>query len=198
MSTLAEIGYYLVTTLGSLYLGVIMLRFFLQVARADFYNPASQFIVKATNPLLIPLRRVIPGVFGIDLASLVLALAINIAITYLRALLLGYYLPSVLQALTWGLISILSLAVFILFWTMLIMVIASWIAPMSHNPLLMLIRQLVEPFVAPFRRLIPPMGGLDFSVLFAFIALNVILIVLGNMAEAAGFNARAAIFFRPW
>src|SRR5690625_5536588 len=75
MSTLAEIATYLIRTLGSLYLLLVLLRFLFQLVRADFYNPISQFVAKATNPLLMPLRKIIPGLFGVDIAELVLALA---------------------------------------------------------------------------------------------------------------------------
>lgn len=195
MSLLADIAYLIVRTAGQLFLIIIMMRFLLQIARADFYNPFSQFITKATNPLLIPLRRVIPGVFGVDLASLVLILAVHLLLIYVLGLLTPFMLPSFLQALTWAVICLLSLVLFVLFWSMLIMVIASWIAPMSHNPFLMLIRQLVEPFVAPFRRLIPPMGGLDFSVLIAILALNILELVVSRMAYMTGLNHRVALYF---
>lgn len=184
MGPMAEIGTYVIQTLGSLYLLIVMLRFLFQVVRADFYNPISQFVVKATNPLLKPLRRIIPGVFGIDIASIVLALLVQYLVVQLVILLAGYGLLNPLQVLAWSIVGLLSLTVNIFFWGIIIMIIVSWVAPGSYNPALLLLRQLVEPVMAPFRRLIPPLGGLDISPIFAFLVLNVINILISHLASA--------------
>ncbi|GAB3111298.1 YggT family protein [Aestuariicella hydrocarbonica] len=188
MAPMQEIGTLIVQTLGSLYLLVVMLRFLLQLARADFYNPISQFIVKATNPLLIPLRRIVPGVMGLDLAALLLALLVQFVILELSALILGYGLINPLYAVMWSAIGILALTANIFFWGLLIMVITSWVAPHSSNPALMLVRQLVEPVMAPFRKLLPDMGGIDISPIFAFLALNVVQVLIKHLAASAGMS----------
>lgn len=184
MGPLAEIAVLLIGTLGSLYLTVIMLRFLFQVVRADFYNPISQFIVKATNPLLIPLRKIIPGVAGLDMAALVLALLFHWLVIQLMAFAYGAGILNPATALIWAFIGIISLVLNIFFVALLVMIIASWIAPMSHHPILMLIRQLVEPAMAPFRRIIPPMGGLDITPIFAFLAIQVFRVLLGHLAAS--------------
>lgn len=188
MGPLQEIGTLIIQTLGSLYLLTIMLRFLLQLARADFYNPISQFAVKATNPLLIPIRRVVPGVFGIDLASLLLALILQFVVIELSAVIIGYNFINPLHVILWSIIGLLSLTANIFFWGLLIMVIASWVAPHSSNPALILVRQLVEPVMSPFRKLMPDMGGIDISPIFAFLALNVIQVLIKYLAGAAGMN----------
>ncbi len=193
MGALAEIGVYLVQTLASLYLLIVMLRFLFQVVRADFYNPISQFVAKATNPLLMPLRRTIPGIMGLDIASLVLALAVQCLAIQALALMLGAGLLNPLHLLVWALIGTLSLVVNIFFWGMIIMIIVSWVAPHSHNPVLMLLQQLVEPAMAPFRKLLPPMGGLDLSPIFAFLALNVVKIVISHLAAASKLPAQIVL-----
>lgn len=186
MGPLQEIGTLIVQTLGSVYLLIVMLRFLLQLARADFYNPISQFAVKATNPLLIPIRRVVPGVLGIDLSSLVLALLVQVVVIYATALIFQLNPGNPINVLVWALIGTLSLTANIFFWGLLIMVISSWIAPQSSNPALMLVRQLVEPVMAPFRKLMPDMGGIDISPIFAFLALNVVQVLIKHLAGAAG------------
>jgi YggT family protein len=186
MSPLAEILVLLVSTLGSLYLTIIMLRFLFQVVRADFYNPVSQFIVKATNPLLMPLRKIIPGVGGLDLASLVLGLLFHGLVIQLLAFIYGAGIVNPLSTLIWAFTGLISLTLNIFFVALLVMIIASWIAPMSHNPLLVLIHQLVEPAMAPFRRIIPPLGGLDITPIFAFLAIQVCRILLGHFAQSVG------------
>lgn len=191
MAPLQEIGTLIVQTLGSLYLLLVMLRFLLQQARADFYNPISQFIVKASNPLLIPLRRVIPGVMGIDLAAILLALAVQFLVIELGALILLGGLINPLVALMWSAVGLLALTANIYFWGLLIMVIASWVAPHSSNPALRLVFQLVEPVMAPFRKLLPDMGGIDISPIFAFLALNVVQILIKYLAAQAGMGGIA-------
>jgi YggT family protein len=188
MSPLQEIGILIIQTLGSIYLLIVMLRFLLQIARADFYNPMSQFAVKATNPALLPLRKIIPGVMGIDLASLVLALLLQYGVIQVSAFILGFGLINPLSVVIWGLVGTLALTVNIFFWSLIIMVIASWVAPQSGHPALLLVNQLVEPIMAPFRKIMPDMGGIDLSPIFAFLALNVVQVLVKYLAGAAGIS----------
>ncbi len=192
MGPMQEIGTLLIQTLGSLFLIVVLLRFLLQLARADFYNPLSQFVVKATNPLLIPLRRLIPGVMGIDVASLALALLVQLVLIEATALVLGVGFIGLLTVVVWGVIGVLSLVVNIYFWTLVVMVVASWVAPHSRHPALLLVRQLVEPVMAPFRRFLPDLGGIDISPIFAFLAISVVQILLRHLAAAVGLAGGAA------
>lgn len=173
MNTLAEIAIFIVNTLGSIYLLIVVLRFLLQLVRADYYNPISRLIVKATNPLLVPLRKLIPGFWGIDFACLVLALLVKMAVVQLVLLIAGAGLQNPLLLLAWAFLGILALIATTYFWALLIMVIASWIAPYSHNPGLSLLRQLIEPSLAPIRKLLPDLGGLDFSPMVALMLLHI-------------------------
>lgn len=174
MSTMAEIGIYVIRTLGSLYLMLVLLRFLFQLVRADYYNPISQFIAKATNPLLMPLRKVIPGFFGVDFAALVLALILQWLLIQLVLVLAGYGMLYPLRAIAWAAIGLLSMVLTIYFWCLIISIVVSWIAPFSTNPALVLVRQLVEPVMTPFRKLIPPLGGIDITPIFAFMVLHVL------------------------
>ncbi len=194
MGPLPDIIRLIVQTLGSLYLFIVIVRFLLQVARADFYNPISQTVVRLTNPLLIPLRKVIPGIYGIDLASILLAVAISWVATELTMLAYGGFLNPA-TVLVWVSIGLLSFVTSIYFWGLLISIVFSWIAPSSHHPALQLLRQLMEPAMAPFRRLLPPMGGIDITPIFAFLTLQVINIVIGWLAGLAGMtpSARALV-----
>ena len=164
---------FIIQTLGSLYLLIVLMRFILQLVRANFYNPLCQFVVKATQPLLKPLRRVIPSLFGLDMSSLVLALLLQILLFMVILMLNGYQAFTPLL-LPWGLIGIFSLFLKIIFWSMIISVILSWVAPGSRSPGAELVAQITEPVLAPFRRLIPNLGGLDISPIFAFIAIQLI------------------------
>ncbi|MEH6388525.1 YggT family protein [Pseudomonas profundi] len=178
---------YLVQTLGSLYLLVVLLRFILQLIRADFYNPLSQFIVRATQPLLKPLRKVVPSFGGLDMASLVLAILIQLVLIAIIVMLMGYALPNIGQLLVWSLIGVTALFLKIFFFALIISVILSWVAPHSSNPAAMLVQQLCEPVLAPIRGILPSMGGLDLSPIFAFIALRLVdMLVVANLAAATG------------
>lgn len=191
MSGFAEALIYIVQTLGSLYLLIVLLRFILQLVRADFYNPLSQFTVKATQPLLKPLRRIIPGFGGLDLASLALAILVQLVLMVLVILIAGANPAAVgLQLLVWAIIAVTSLFLKIFFFAMIISVILSWVAPGSYNPGAQLVNQICEPLLAPFRRLLPNLGGLDISPIFAFIALNLLdRFVIGNLAMMSGMPA---------
>ncbi len=183
MGPLQEIGTLILQTLGSLYLMVVMLRFLLQVARADFYNPMSQFIVKATNPVVIPVRRVVPGVMGIDIASILIALVLLFGLIELSELLIQGKFQNPLLVLFWSLIGCVGLIANIYFYGLIIMVIASWIAPQSSNPALVLIHQLIEPVMSPIRKILPDMGGIDISPIFAFLILKVGFVLIAAAAN---------------
>ncbi|UTF59270.1 YggT family protein [Gilvimarinus sp. DA14] len=189
MNTLQEMLIYLIRTIGSLYMLIILLRFLLQLVRADFYNPISQGISKATNPLLLPLRRVIPGFYGIDVASLVLALLLQWVAGQLIYLVAGGGLLNPLLILPMGVVGILKMLVQIYFVGMIVYIIASWVAPFSNNPALVLLRQLIEPVMAPIRKVIPPLGPIDLSPIFLFLILNLCnQFLIPAIAQALGFR----------
>lgn len=165
----------LVQIIGSLYITLVLLRFILQVCRADFYNPISQFIVKATNPLLIPLRRVIPSIRGLDSASLALALLLQIILVLvINQIPLGHLGEIFGQVLAAALIQLLNAVVQLYTWALIIIVIISWVAPGSYHPGAQLLAQITEPLLAPIRRILPPMGGLDLSPMVLMLVLFVI------------------------
>jgi YggT family protein len=174
---------YVLQTLGSLYLLIVLLRFVLQLVRANFYNPLCQFAVKATQPLLKPLRRIIPSMFGLDMSSLVLAILVQLALMALTLLLTYGTIGNPLQLLIWSLIGVTALFLKIFFFALIISVILSWVAPGSHNPGAELVNQICEPALAPFRKIVPNLGGLDISPILAFLVLKLIdMLVINNLA----------------
>ena len=178
---------YVLQTLGSLYLLIVLLRFVLQLVRANFYNPLCQFIVKATQPLLKPLRRVIPSLFGLDMSSLVLAILVQLALMALTLLLTYGTTGNFIQLLIWAIIGVTALFLKIFFFALIISVILSWVAPGSHNPGAELVNQICEPALAPFRRLLPNLGGLDISPILAFMVLKLLdMLVINNRATMTG------------
>lgn len=169
-------GVFLVQTLFGLYIGAIMLRFLLALIRADFYNPISQFLVKVTNPPLIPLRRIIPGVGGIDFASVVLMLVLQAAKLMLVGTIVGFgFHPAGLAVLTVA--ELLSLLAQIYFITILIQVVLSWISPGGHNPAVALLYSINQPLLGRAQRLLPPIHGFDLSPILVLIALQLLEIL---------------------
>jgi YggT family protein len=192
---LADILITILLIASSFYLTIVLLRFLLQLARADFYNPITQFAVKATNPLLRPLQRIIPGWGSIDGASLVLAVLIQALTFFLILIALNGGIPSFnpLTLLTWSVLNVLDLIVTIYFWSVIAVVVVSWIAPGSNHPAIQLVAQITEPVMRPVRNLMPSMGGLDLSPIIVFLILNVLQVVIDNLQRSAGMGALAGM-----
>jgi len=171
----------IISSLGGLFLLAVLLRFLLQAVRADFYNPVSQAIVKITSRPLAPFRKFIPGYRGFDMASLVLALVLNTLLTFLMILAAGANMPGVGLIVSWSFMGLLWFLLNIYFYGLIISVIASFVAPFSGNPILLMIYQILDPIYSRIRRIIPPMGGLDLSPIFIFLAINVLEILLTNI-----------------
>lgn len=179
------IGLLLVNAIAGFYLFLVILRFLLQAVRADFYNPISQFVVKATNPFLIPIRKVVPGLWGLDFAAIILGLIVELIAISLSLLISGYGLP-IANIFVWGALGLIGLVLKLYFWGILIMVIASWIAPGNYNPALSLLQQLIEPVMKPIRKVLPDMGGFDISPIIAFLLIQVFEVLLITAARSTG------------
>ncbi|MCW9025287.1 MAG: YggT family protein [Gammaproteobacteria bacterium] len=187
MGYFSNAGAFLIQTLFGLYMLIIMLRMILQWARADFYNPLSQFIVKATNPPLKPLRRLIPSIAGVDTASIVLLLLLKIIELLLLGLLPGQAIPGIPGLLALSVVELFSLLVNIFLFSIFIQAILSWVGGANYNPVGALLHQVTAPVLRPFRNLIPPMSGMDLSPLAAIIAIYlVILLVVTPLRDWAG------------
>lgn len=161
---------FLINAVVGLYLIAVMLRVMLQAVRADFYNPICQFLVRATNPLLKPLRRLVPGLFGIDMAGVVLLLLIQTGLLLVLSWITGPPLsfPGVIVLAA---AELLRLLVYIYIFSIFIMAMLSWINPDPANPVVPLLWRLTSPVLRPFRQLIPSLGGLDLTPMLAIIAL---------------------------
>ena len=166
---------FLVDTLFGLYILAVMLRLLLQIVRADFYNPFSQFLVKITNPPLKPLRRIIPGWGGIDVASLVLLFVLQCTAIVIMVLLHGGVLESlsITGLLMATFAKLISLLMYIYFFSLIIIALLSWISTGGYNPITALMSSITAPLLRPIRRLMPPVGMLDFSVFVTILGLVV-------------------------
>lgn len=183
----ADASVFLIQTFAGLYLILILLRFLMQVSKVDFYNPICQAIVKVTDLPIKPLKKVIPTVRGVDFATLLVALVFQILAIALVMLLKGGYLFHPVY-IAWSMVGLVSSIFDIYFFALIVMVISSWIAPHSNHPAMALVRQLTEPICAPARKLLPPMGGLDFSIILVFVAITLIdtYLVIQPLAHLLG------------
>ncbi|WP_106475844.1 YggT family protein [Phytohalomonas tamaricis] len=186
-SNLGNIGVMLINTLINLYLFVLMLRFLLHCSRADYYNPLSQAIVKATSPLVNPLQKLLRPVGPIDIATLVVALIIKAVGIIIVLAIIGYGMPPIGNLLIAALAGVANAILKIYFFAMIIMIILSWVAPQANHPGALLVYQITEPVMSPVRRVIPPLGMIDLSPIVVFLLINILdAYVVGALVRAAG------------
>ena len=178
MDYLSNAGVFLIKTLFGIYEIIILLRFLMQMVRADFYNPISQFVVKATSLPLKPLRRIIPGWAGMDIASLILLLMVIIIELLLLSLIANLPMPSAIGLIALAIVELLKLTINVFMFSVIILAILSWISPGGYNPVANLLYQITAPLMRPARRMLPPMGGLDLSPLVVIIVLYLLILLL--------------------
>ncbi|MCZ6711713.1 MAG: YggT family protein [Gammaproteobacteria bacterium] len=176
-----DVLFYVVSFLLQFAAFLFVVRFLLQACRVDFYNPISQGIVRATDLVLKPVRMLLPGYRNIDFAALVAALAANTLLIVAAGAITNQYMGSITEILTGGVLAVIGLSLFIVKWSILIVIIASFLAQGAHHPALAMLQQLTEPVLAPARKLLPPMGGLDFSPILIFLLIGVIEQLLGRI-----------------
>lgn len=164
---------FLVDTVFSLYIMAVMLRFLLQWARADFYNPLSQFLVRITQPLLHPLRRLVPGWGGIDFSAVVLMIALQMISLALLMMIAGVT-PRIEYLILRTPAELIGLLLNVYLVAIIVRAILSWVNPHDYNPAMTILLSLTEPVIRPFRAILPPLGGVDLSPLAAIIAIQVV------------------------
>lgn len=178
MEVLSSSGTLLFNTLGGIFLLAILLRFLLQVAKADFYNPVSQAVVKITDPMVRVFRHVIPGYRGIDFSTLIAALVFEAIAICALIVLQGGSIPGVSYIITWSFVGVIYFIINIYYYAIIGSIIMSFVmmfsGSTSPHPILRLVWQLTDPVMAPVRKIIPPLGGMDFSPIFIFILIQLL------------------------
>jgi YggT family protein len=187
IDTLASSGIYIIKTLVGLTTYLLLVRFLMQASRANYYNPICQGILRVTAILTGPLVRIVPSWGRFDGATLVTALLIQTLGICAIMSMAGYGLFEVVY-LVWSAVALANSLLSIYFFVLLAYVIMSWIAPYSNQPAAELIRDLAEPICEPARRIIPPLGGLDFSIILVFVGLNLLqnFLLILPLARASG------------
>jgi YggT family protein len=172
--------YFLVKTLAQLYLLLLLLRFWLPWLRADFRNPIAQGILRFTSPLVVPLRRFLPAIGRVDTATILVAFIIQFVVVLVLLAIVRRSVPTPIVAVV-SLIELAILSLNLFFFATLIRIILSWVAPGNYNPITALLTTLSEPVLRPFRRIIPSVGGLDISPIFAILLLQAAVIFLQSI-----------------
>lgn len=184
----------IVNTLVAVVVALVSLRFLLQLTQANFYNPICQGVNRFTAPLIAPFRALpVIGSFNVGvLVSATLLQALGAGLLFY----LGGGLPGVVPLLAWSALSVVGLMLDLIFYALLGMIILSWLAPQASHPGAELVNQLSDPFLAPIRRFIPDLGGLDLSPIALFIALNIVEAMLINgPARSLGLSSAVARYF---
>ena len=178
MSVLNSSAALIFNALGGLYLLAILLRFLLQIAKADFYNPVSQAVIRVTDPAVKLFRNFIPGYRGIDFSCLILALVVEAAAICVLILLYGGGIPGIRLVVTLAFFGIIYFTINIYYYAIIASIIMSFVmlfsGSVNPHPVLRLIWQLTEPIMAPVRKVVPTMGGLDFSPILIFFIIQLI------------------------
>lgn len=170
---------FLIRTLFELLIFMVLVRYFLQLFRANFFNPVTQSIVKLTNPVLNPLRRMLPKTGRHDLAALLVALVLIVLMVWTLAAMKG--LPvSAVALLVNSLYFAFLMVTDLFFWTILLRAVASWIGN-TGSPAVSLLQDLTDPVLRPVQRILPPLGGIDLSPLAVLLLIQVLQITVGNL-----------------
>jgi len=170
---------FIVNAVTSLYLLVLLLRFWMPWLRADFRNPLAQGILRITSPIVIPVRRIVPSFGRLDTATVLVAFVIQYLTVLLLLLILGQTAGIAAITVT-SIVKLVVLSINLFVYAIFIRIILSWISQGGYNPATAIITTLTEPLLRPFRRILPPMGGFDISPIFAVILLLAATIVVNG------------------
>lgn len=171
---------FIINTIAQLYLLVMLLRFWLPFLRADFRNPIAQGILRLTSPLVVPVRRIVAPIGRLDTATVIVAFGLQY-LTILLILTINGIPSGILPIASTALIDLVLLSVRLFTFAIFIHIVLSWITPGTFNPATAFIAMLVEPVLRPFRRLVPTIGGLDISPIFAIILLQAVAIFISTL-----------------
>ena len=170
---------FIIQTLLSLALFVVLARLLLQLTRADFRNPVCQAVVRITNPLILPLRRVLPPIGKVDTASVVAVVLIAVVEVAIVFAIRGITFVSPIYWLQAAALEIAHTLLWTYFYAIILYALLSMVAPGGYSPLQSVLATVCEPVLRPFRRVIPPIAGIDLSPLWACILIQAIIILIG-------------------
>ncbi len=186
MPLITQAIHFLIVTIFDLFITLILLRFIFQFIRPNFYHPLTQAIVKLTNPMVLPLRKIIPSVKSIDTASLILLISTCLLKLTLSCLIQYHLFPAIGGLLIWGIGDLLHLTLTLFFWSIIIQAVMSWISPYPNHPIYALLSNLTNPLTQPVKKYIKPISGIDLSPLVVLLGLQLLLMLIAAPLQQAG------------
>lgn len=171
MSPLIQASLFLIDTAFTFLILAVLLRILLQWIHADFYNPISQMVLKTSNFLVLPIRRIIPAYYGIDWASFILLLLLGLLKQGFLILVQTGIWVNTAGLMLLGIADVLGFLFYIYLFSMIVIVVVSWLNPTSTHPLVQIASQLVSPLLNRIRSFLPPLAGFDLSPLLLTIVL---------------------------
>ena len=168
---------FIVDALSGLYISMFALRFILQWIRASYQSPLAQFVLQVTAPLVVPARRLLPSVRGIDLPTLVVIVVLESVATLLLYAIIGF-VPAIDAFLVTVLLRLVALTLWLYCTALFIYVVMSWFGGGMYNPSAATLGEIVEPLLRPFRRLLPPISGFDVSPVIVLVLLQAVIYAL--------------------
>lgn len=168
---------FLINTVFDLYLFILIIRIILGYVRSDYFNPITQFVVRFTDFIIKPLRRIIPNFHGLELSTILLVIVLEL-FKFLLISFLTFGFPNILGIVILSFGDALAMVIRVFIYAIILQAIMSWVQPGS--PMNRVLYQFTSPVMRPFQRLIPPVGGFDISPIPAIIVLQLLLIVLVN------------------
>ena len=191
---MSEASIYLFKTLTDIISVAVLLTLFFRLLKVDYYNPIVLGMIRVTDFFVSPVSKIIKPIYSLDVSRLFIVIFLQ-AFAYYLAYLAGSVELNVVTMGLWALFSTLLLGLRILWWSLLVGIIISWVAPMSSHPAISLIQQMSNQICKPFRVFLPPMGGLDFSPILAFVILQFLLIALRNLSLDSGLPISLSVGF---
>ena len=179
----AQIGVFLVDAVASFFVFVLLARFHFQWLRVPFRNPVGEFVLATTSFMVLPVRRVIPGVAGLDLATLLLAWLLQGTSLWLQTEIVGAEAGAMALAAI-AAVDLLRYSIYILVFAVIVQAVLSWVNP--YTPVAPAFDTITRPFLRPLRRFVPPLGGVDLTPLILLVILQVLLFPVAALRVAAG------------
>lgn len=179
---LSQIGQLLVDVVAGLFVYLLLARFHFQWLRLPFRNPVGEFLLATTNWIVLPARRVIPGLAGLDLSTLVTALVVQALGLWAKLAIAGSE-PGVVALAAVAALELVRFSVYILVFALIVQAVFSWVNPSA--PLAWIFNAMTQPFLRPLRRFIPPLGGIDLTPLVLIVALQVLIFPINYLQALA-------------
>jgi YggT family protein len=178
-------AFFIVGLLFDFYITILMIRLMLALVHADYYHPITQFVIKLTNPIVKPLKRILPDIRGFEISTLLVMLIVS-ALKFFIIIMASFGVPNIIGLFILAFAELLNLFFQTLTIVVILQALISWINP--HSPLYPMLYKMTSPLMRPIQRMIPPISGIDISPIFVVIIFQLLIIVMVNPLKALGLS----------